>query len=77
MLSVIGQASTIVGAMQLGAVDYLNKPFQEAELEAVLEKCIERRGLERKRAALRAAVGDPISGSVWKSEAMQRIRKRL
>ena len=74
MLSVIGQASTIVGAMQLGAVDYLNKPFQEAELEAVLEKCIERRGLERKRAALRAAVGDPISGSVWKSEAMQRIR---
>jgi two-component system response regulator AtoC len=74
MLSVVGHAKTIVGAMQLGAVDYLNKPFQEAELEAVIEKCIERRGLENERAALRAATGDPVAAAVWKSEAMQRIR---
>ena len=74
MLSVVGHASTIVGAMRLGAVDYLNKPFQEAELEAVVEKCLERRTLERERAALRAARGHPAAASVWKSEAMQRIR---
>jgi two-component system response regulator AtoC len=74
MLSVVGAASTIVGAMQLGAVDYLNKPFEESELEAVLEKWIQRRGLERERARLRAAVGDPVADSVWTSAAMRSIR---
>jgi two-component system response regulator AtoC len=73
MLSVIGKASTIVAAMQLGAVDYLNKPFEEAELEAVLEKWIERRGLERERSKLRSAVGDPVNDAVWKSDAMREI----
>ncbi len=74
MLSVIGKASTIVSAMQLGAVDYLNKPFEEQELEAVLAKWIERRTLERERADLRGSVADPVADSVWKSEAMQLIR---
>ncbi len=73
MLSVVGKASTIVGAMQLGAVDYLNKPFEEDELAAILSKWALRRGLERERAALRAAVGDPVTDSVWESDAMQRI----
>ncbi|MCP5055219.1 MAG: sigma-54-dependent Fis family transcriptional regulator [bacterium] len=36
MLSVVGTASTIVEAMQFGASDYLNKPFDEADLERVL-----------------------------------------
>jgi two-component system response regulator AtoC len=74
MLSVVGKASTIVGAMQLGAVDYLNKPFEEQELEAVLVKWIERRGLARERLHLRSAALDPLADSVWKSEALQRIR---
>ncbi len=74
MLSVVGKAATIVGAMQLGAVDYINKPFGEDELGAVLEKWAIRRGLERERAHLRAAVGDPVADSVWKSESMRRIQ---
>ena len=37
MLSVVGRAATIVEAMQLGACDYLNKPFEEDELMAALE----------------------------------------
>ncbi len=37
MLSVVGKASTIVEAVQLGAVDFLNKPFEEEELELTLE----------------------------------------
>ena len=73
MLSVVGSAATIVGAMQLGAVDYLNKPFEESELDAVLEKWVRRRSLERERSRLRAALGDPVADSVWTSEAMQRI----
>jgi two-component system response regulator AtoC len=74
MLSVIGKASTIVGAMQLGAVDYLNKPFEESELQAVLEKWIARRGQNRERNRLRGAVVDPVADSVWKSDAMKGIR---
>ncbi|MBW2245330.1 MAG: sigma-54-dependent Fis family transcriptional regulator, partial [Deltaproteobacteria bacterium] len=38
MLSVVGTASSIVEAMQLGASDYLNKPFDEADLERVLAR---------------------------------------
>lgn len=74
MLSVIGKASTIVDAMQLGAVDYLNKPFEEQELEAVIARWIESRALARERADLRAAVSDPLADTVWKSEAMRQIR---
>ena len=74
MLSVIGKASTIVDAMQLGAVDYLNKPFEEQELEAVVAKWIASRALARERADLRAAMKDPLADTVWKSEAMQQIR---
>ena len=74
MLSVVGKAATIVGRMQLGAADYLNKPFEEDELEAVLEKWTIRRGLERERSQLRAAVGDPVADSVWESESMRSIR---
>ena len=74
MLSVIGRASTIVGAMQLGAVDYVNKPFDENELEATLTKWIERGRLEREREKLRVAVGDASRDAVWKSAAMQGVR---
>ena len=74
MLSVIGKASTIVEAMHLGAVDYLNKPFEEPELEAILTKWITRRRLQRERVELHAAMGDPVAHSVWKSAAMQDIR---
>ncbi len=77
MLSVVGKASTIVGAMQLGAVDYINKPFEEEELDAILSKWIERRSLERERTQLRQAVGDPVADAVWESDAMQRIRSLI
>jgi len=73
MLSVIGRASTIVEAMQLGAVDYVNKPFEEAELEATLTKWIERRRLEREREELQEQVGNASAGAVWDSPAMQAI----
>ena len=52
MLSVVGKASTIVECMHLGAVDYLNKPFEEAEREATLDKVLEKKALERERDAL-------------------------
>lgn len=74
MLSVVGTASTIVEAMQLGATDYLNKPFEEKEFEAILKRVIERDkrpGRVRKRNVL-----EPEEDSwVWHSVGMRQIRE--
>jgi len=77
MLSVVGKTATIVEAMRLGAADYLNKPFEEAELEATLAKVLERRALERERQVLgeeHAKTGGTIA---WASAAMQRVKDLL
>ena len=73
ILSVVGTASTIVEAMRLGAVDYLNKPFEEAELELTLEKALEYEVQRRERELLGDQLVDP-DDVVWESEAMQSIR---
>jgi two-component system response regulator AtoC len=76
MLSVVGTASTIVEAMRLGAVDYLNKPFEEEELELTLEKVLDNKALERERERLsEQLVG--YTDVVWGSEAMRRIKTVL
>jgi two-component system response regulator AtoC len=76
MLSVVGAASTIVEAMRLGAVDYLNKPFEEEDLELTLEQVLENKALERERERLSEQLVD-YSDVVWGSEAMQRIKTVL
>ncbi len=40
MLSVVGKADTIVEAMRAGAADYLNKPFDEDELDGVMRRLL-------------------------------------
>ncbi|MDJ0866421.1 MAG: sigma-54 dependent transcriptional regulator [Myxococcota bacterium] len=77
ILSVVGIASTIVQAMQLGAVDYLNKPFEEGELEATLRKVLETIDLEEERVRLLAELEEGDEAIVWQSEAMQRVRQVL
>ena len=74
MLSVVGKASTIVEAMQLGAVDYLNKPFEEEELELTLQKVLEKKSLERERDQLSDELGRYREGVVWASSAMREIK---
>jgi len=76
MLSVVGTASTIVEAMRLGAVDYLNKPFEEEELEITLEKVLESKALQRERERLSEQLVD-YTDVVWGSEAMQSIKAVL
>ncbi|MCZ6782432.1 MAG: sigma-54 dependent transcriptional regulator [Proteobacteria bacterium] len=75
MLSVVGKAATIVGAMQLGASDYLNKPFEEQELTLVLDRVLERRALEDERDRLRAELATDYEDAVWHSQAMREIRE--
>jgi two-component system response regulator AtoC len=76
ILSVVGTASAIVDAMRLGAVDYLNKPFEEEELEATLEKVLESKTRQRERERLSEQVVD-YDDVVWQSEAMLRIKAVL
>jgi two-component system, NtrC family, response regulator AtoC len=81
MLSVVGKASTIVECMSLGAADFLNKPFEEEDLEHALRKVLE--SDESKLDALEpAAAGgrhhDAEDDSfVWSSKKMQHIHAIL
>jgi two-component system response regulator AtoC len=53
MLSCIGETRTIVEAMRSGATDYLNKPFEEAELEIAILKALDRKKLVEENRLLR------------------------
>ena len=53
MLSGHGQARTIVQAMQLGAADFLRKPFEVEELELAFQKALENRALRKEVEELR------------------------
>jgi two-component system, NtrC family, response regulator AtoC len=53
MLSGHGQARNIVEAMQLGASDFLRKPFEVEELELAFEKALEKRALKQEVERLR------------------------
>ncbi|MBW2715811.1 MAG: sigma-54-dependent Fis family transcriptional regulator [Deltaproteobacteria bacterium] len=77
MLSVVGKASTIVEAMQLGASDYINKPFEEEELQLTIDKVLEKKTLERQREMLSKELQRYRDGVVWASPAMQEIRAVL
>jgi DNA-binding NtrC family response regulator len=77
MLSVVGKASTIVEAMKLGAVDYLNKPFEEEELEATLRGVLEHKALERERERLSGEARHSGDSVVWASDAMRQVRALL
>ena len=41
MLSCVSDTRKVVQAIRLGAADYLTKPFQKAELDAVIAQCLE------------------------------------
>ena len=77
MLSVVGKAHTIVEAMQRGAADYLNKPFQEEELEAVLQSALDRRALVQERDRLASEVVPHGDAAVWASDSMRAVRALL
>ncbi len=81
MLSVVGKAGTVVDAMNLGAADYLNKPFEEEELDLALRKVLETENLKAERedlkAQLRAHQDRERASFLWVSEKMNRIREIL
>ncbi len=40
MLSCVNDTKKLVQAIRLGATDYITKPFQKAELDAVIDQCL-------------------------------------
>jgi two-component system response regulator AtoC len=81
MLSVVGKASTIVDAINLGAADYINKPFEEEELEIALQKVLQTESIKAERDDLRELLREheerELSSFLWASEKMTRIRDTL
>jgi DNA-binding NtrC family response regulator len=69
MVSVVGNARTIVDAMRAGASHYVNKPFDEAELGAVIARLLERASREAPEGAARSS-GDAL----WKGPALREVR---
>ncbi len=69
MLTAYGTVQEAILAMKQGAHDFLTKPCKLAELEAVLEKVIEKQALERGNTALQRDVQRlmPADGFVGKS----------
>ncbi len=53
VLSGQGRTATVVQAMQLGAIDFVNKPFDEIELETPLANALKQHRLTREVASLR------------------------
>ncbi len=48
-----GRTTTVVQAMKLGATDFINKPFEDHELEVLLQSALKQRQLSREVATLR------------------------
>ena len=81
MLSVVGKASSIVEAMNAGAADYLNKPFEEEELDLAIRKVLENKSLREEREELRQKVAEQDAKErtrfLWASEKMAQIKEVL
>jgi len=60
MVTAVRTVKTAVQAMQLGAYDYIVKPFDIDEVLIVLEKALEKQGLTREVAYLRSEVEKPV-----------------
>ncbi len=78
MMSAYGSTDDTIKAMQLGAYDYISKPFKAEEIFLVLKKAEERERLRMENKALRKRLvaAERRSGfgqMVGKSQAMQKV----
>jgi two-component system response regulator AtoC len=70
MISVVGRAPTIVNAMKLGAVDFISKPFEEEDIDQVLDRFVP----TSSESELNTQRDEDVNESVWDSIAMSEIR---
>ncbi|HEY1557293.1 MAG TPA: sigma-54 dependent transcriptional regulator [Kofleriaceae bacterium] len=75
LVTAYATTETAIAAMKLGAYDYLTKPFQVDEINAVISRALEKKALVEENLELRARVaGRARLGSlIGKSRAMQKV----
>jgi two-component system response regulator AtoC len=76
MLSCVSDTRKVVQAIRLGAQDYLTKPFNKTELDAVLRHCFHNQQLLEETYAEAEPLGDETY-FVAASPAMRRIRTQV
>jgi two-component system, NtrC family, response regulator AtoC len=79
VLSGQGRTATVVQAMKLGAIDFVSKPFEEADLEAPLLSALRQRQLCREVANLREQLQGEARHTLLygRSDRMVRIRELI
>jgi len=79
MLTQYGTVETAVEAMQLGAVDYLTKPYHIADLQAKLARLVEQKELHEENRVLREQLHSRpgVGGLIGVSPKMQRVYKLI
>jgi two-component system response regulator PilR (NtrC family) len=75
LVTAFASADTALAAMKLGAYDYLTKPFQVDEINAVIHRALEKKQLVEQNRALRERVAgrSRLAQLLGKSRAMQRV----
>jgi DNA-binding NtrC family response regulator len=67
----------VVKAMQLGAGDFIEKPWNNQRLHQVLQQQLQLQALNRKNRALSQRLEDPKPELVWQSDAMNQLMQQL
>jgi two-component system, NtrC family, response regulator PilR len=75
LVTAFATTDTAIAAMKDGAYDYLTKPFKVDEINAVIDRALEKRALVAENAALRERVAGRVrlAQLLGKSASMQRI----
>ncbi|MBI5866878.1 MAG: sigma-54-dependent Fis family transcriptional regulator [candidate division Zixibacteria bacterium] len=74
MLSGHGDTENVVKSIQLGAAEFISKPFDPAEVEIHLRKVLESRALRDENAQLRESLKSRFETLIGDSVAMQRVK---
>jgi DNA-binding NtrC family response regulator len=79
MMTAFGSIEVAVAAMQLGAYDFITKPFEKEPLLRVVRKGLERNRLIRENRHLRLRVGEGngFKGLVGQSPPLRRLYERI
>lgn len=67
----------VVQAMQQGAVDFIEKPWQNQRLEQVIQQQLKISGLQKSNSALTQALAPQERDPIWQSTAMQQLMTAL
>ena len=75
MITAFGTTESAIEAMQMGAYDYIHKPFKVDEIRLVVKKALEKRKLREEVSILREKIKTTyeLGNIFWKSPKMQEL----